>query len=61
MDNDLERHIDRIEAAHVNNGVPMQVFELLDKLTDEQRLAVFGVYCKECGTTTLPCHCWNEE
>lgn len=61
MDNDAEKHKDRVEAAHINDGVPMPVFDLLDKLSDAQRLAVFRAYCKECGTILVPCVCWRDE
>ena len=32
----------------------------LDSLTDEQRHAVFCLYCSCCGGTTPHCQCWND-
>lgn len=37
------------------------VAEILHRLTDEQRMALFSEFCGGCGTTSLPCHCRNDE
>lgn len=33
----------------------------LDKLTDDERLGVFRLYCTNCGGKNKPCHCTNDE
>ena len=33
----------------------------VDQLTDDERLDLFGRYCKSCGTDNPHCHCWNDE
>lgn len=33
----------------------------LTRLTDEQRLELFGRYCKACGCDDPGCQCWNDE
>lgn len=33
----------------------------LDRLSEEDRLAVFQQYCTECGTKNPNCQCWNDE
>lgn len=35
--------------------------ELLKRLTDDERMDLFGDYCKHCGDTNPNCHCWNDE
>ena len=53
---------------------PYFVFELniLDALTDEERLELFSYYCKHCGckqpwhpdinkSGEIGCQCWNDE
>lgn len=35
--------------------------DLLDQLTDEQRLELFDMFCKECGSEDTDCQCWNDE
>lgn len=34
---------------------------LLAHLTDDERVSVFSNFCTYCGTTQLPCCCWNDE
>ena len=34
---------------------------LLLLLSDEERLEVFGEFCKFCGTSDPRCQCWNDE
>ena len=33
----------------------------LAALTDEQRMELFGAYCKSCGSDDPGCQCWNDE
>lgn len=37
------------------------IIEMLKKLTDEQRLTVFGHFCRFCGDKDPRCQCWNDE
>ena len=30
-------------------------------LTDEQRMDVFSLFCKSCGSNDQKCQCWNDE
>jgi len=34
---------------------------LLKHCTPEERITLFGDYCKYCGTDSLPCHCENDD
>lgn len=34
---------------------------LLQLLTDDERLDVFSNYCRNCGTTNLPCSCSRDD
>lgn len=33
----------------------------LAKLTDEERMSLFGDYCRSCGCDNPRCQCWNDE
>lgn len=55
-----QEHRKNVDYA-VNHGVPRQVFDFLDALTDEQRQLVMYPYCKECGSKDPGCQCWNNE
>lgn len=33
----------------------------MDRLTDEQRVAVMAHYCRSCGAKDPSCQCWNDE
>jgi len=37
------------------------IMQLLDKLTDEERLSLFKKYCVFCGTVELPCYCTKDD
>ena len=30
-------------------------------MTDDQRMEVFGFFCRYCGTDDPRCQCWNDE
>ena len=48
----------------VQNAPHVAVVAELLKLTDEQRLAAFRLFCSECGriqTSERGCQCWNDE
>jgi len=34
-----------------------KIFEMLDKLSDDERLEIFDKYCKYCGTKDILCYC----
>jgi len=35
--------------------------KLLKELTDDERMELFGNYCKCCGCDDPSCQCWNDE
>ncbi len=35
--------------------------KVLDGLTSEERMEVFGGYCTYCGSANPQCQCWNDE
>ncbi len=37
------------------------VYQLLDRMTDVERLEVFHHYCKHCGSKDKNCNCWKDE
>jgi hypothetical protein len=37
------------------------VVALLSKLTDDERVQVFGHFCTSCGCIDPRCQCWNDE
>lgn len=37
------------------------LFDMLDQMTDEQRLSVFNHYCIGCGGTYKPCYCQRDD
>lgn len=37
------------------------LFDMLDQLTDEQRLEVFNHYCLGCGGMHKPCYCQRDD
>lgn len=46
----------------VSGSLPLdQIKELLDKLTDDERLSLFYKYCSECGCKDPRCQCWNDD
>jgi hypothetical protein len=38
-----------------------RILELLNRLTDEERLDIFTEYCRACGGKDPTCQCWNDE
>jgi hypothetical protein len=34
---------------------------LLKHCTEDERLELFGEYCRGCGTDRLPCYCQNDD
>lgn len=45
----------------VKQGAVAQVTNMLLALSDEERMKVFGHFCKFCGCNNPRCHCWNDE
>ena len=39
----------------------LDCFEGLDRLTDEERMFIFGKFCTSCGGRDPYCHCANDE
>lgn len=38
---------------------PLQ--EKVDAMTDDERMELFGKYCKYCGRKDPNCQCWNDD
>jgi hypothetical protein len=45
----------------VKDGAVSRVVNLLSALSEEQRMKVFGYFCKFCGCDNPRCQCWNDE
>lgn len=39
----------------------MELKEILDSLTDDERNDLFSNYCRHCGSMDATCQCWNDE
>ena len=50
-----------LNAAYEEQGLAAAARFLVSHLTDEQRIDVFGSYCRHCGTPDAPCQCMNDE
>ena len=37
------------------------IMDMLDILTDDERLEIFYRYCVHCGSKDVKCQCWNDE
>lgn len=38
-----------------------ELIKFFKALSDEERYIIMHTACYYCGTTKLPCHCWNDE
>ena len=38
-----------------------EIIRLLDCMSSDERMEVFGEYCKHCGDKNPHCQCWNDE
>jgi hypothetical protein len=48
-------------AALASRTVALTARDLLDAMTDGERMELFGHYCKACGCKDPSCQCWNDE
>ena len=56
-------HADDIASA-TGLGVPGRVFaaiDALDAMTDGERVTVFSIYCRHCGSADPRCVCMRDE
>lgn len=37
------------------------IIEQLNKLTNDERMEIFGKFCNHCGNKDHLCQCWNDE
>jgi hypothetical protein len=37
------------------------IIELLNRLSDEERVEVFSKFCRYCGDKNPDCQCWNDD
>lgn len=59
---EVRSHCFEVCRAIMEQPLPLQdVKELVAKLSDDDRMDLFGGYCKHCGTDDPRCQCWNDE
>ena len=57
----IQIHKGRKEDETVTpNSISEGAIDLLSRLTDEQRLAVFELHCRSCGSNDAGCRCFEE-
>lgn len=49
------------ELVSLRQAVHMQVRDALKAMPDYQRLEIFNLFCKHCGSDDPKCSCWNDE
>ena len=50
------------ELEVVSHGIVKEMIIIaLRGLSDEERMEVFGSFCRECGSKYPGCQCWNDE
>ena len=59
--NDLESDVNNLDISFVSDSAFNKTKKLLKELTDDERMELFGDYCKYCGDTNPTCQCWNDE
>lgn len=57
---------DKIESNEPNSVLNFDSFfdaakDFLERLSDQERIELFGDYCKHCGSEDSGCQCWNDE
>ncbi len=45
----------------ISVGIKAGVINSLFRLSEEERKDIFGYFCQYCGSSDLPCYCWNDE
>ncbi len=43
------------------NNARDEIIRLLDCMSSDERMKVFGEYCEHCGDKNPRCQCWNNE
>lgn len=56
-----KKHAADVAAFCQENPGLFAAVHALEIMTDEERRAVFGLYCRECGCTDTHCQCWNDD
>jgi len=46
---------------HIASGNLANIVNSLYKLSDDDRMQIFNLFCKHCGSTDSNCQCWNDE
>ena len=41
--------------------IKLEIENLLDRITPDERLEVFNKYCVHCGDKNPRCYCWNDD
>jgi len=45
----------------IKGGLMAMLANQLYVLSDDERMQIFNLFCKHCGSTNRSCHCWNDE
>ena len=53
--------VDSFNKPKTAKRSPSTIKELMDKLTDGERMSVILNYCKHCGDKNPSCQCWNDD
>jgi hypothetical protein len=56
-----DEEIADLRVALASRPAALTARDLLDAMTDGERLELFGHYCKACGCKDPSCQCWNDE
>jgi len=56
----INQHVDDVYLFCPKYSVK-RIGEAFKALSDEERHIIMHMACYHCGTTKLPCHCWNDE
>lgn len=49
-----------VSAESLENYKLANLKEAMKSLTDEERIAIFSDYCRECGCNDPRCRCWDD-
>ncbi len=50
-----------MEGAYKIKETVEILVELMQRMTDEERMDVMSEFCHHCGCTDPSCNCWNDE
>jgi hypothetical protein len=56
-----EQHAAEVRAFLQEHPRLLDTVYGVEIMTDEERVALFRLYCRECGRMDAHCQCWNDE